>query len=146
MKEKAYMGCGWSIVGILVWLAYITLVWAMVGCKSVEYVPVIEHRTDTLIQTKVLKDSIYLKDSTHVSERGDTVRIEHWHTQLIKKEVHDTVYQSKTDTVPKPYVMLEYTDKPLTAWQKLRIHIGDIAIFATLILLIIFLMKRKFLP
>ena len=51
MKEKAYKGCGWSIVGFLVWLAYVTLVWAMVGCKNIEYVPVIEHRTDTVIKT-----------------------------------------------------------------------------------------------
>ena len=148
MKEKAYKGCGWSIVGFLVWLAYVTLVWAMVGCKSIEYVPVIEHRTDTLIQTNVRHDSIYLKDSTHVSERGDTVRIEHWHTEFIKKEVRDTVYQSKTDSVPAPYPVEKRVEvaAPLTWWQQTRIYIGNIAIFATIILLIILILKRKFLP
>jgi hypothetical protein len=146
MKEKAYMGCGWSIVGFLVWLAYVTLVWAMVGCKSIEYVPVVEHHTDTSYITKHHRDSIYLHDSTYIYERGDTVWIEKWHTRWRDIYQMDTIYMATHDTIPKPYVMLEYTDKPLTAWQKFRITLGNIAIFATLILLIIFLMKRKFLP
>ena len=64
MKEKAYKECGWSIVGFLVWLAYVTLVWALVGCKSIEYVPVVEHKTDTTYITKNHRDSIYVHDST----------------------------------------------------------------------------------
>ena len=43
----------------------------MVGCKSVEYVPVLEHRTDTVYQSKVVHDSIYQHDSTYNKEKGD---------------------------------------------------------------------------
>ena len=114
---------------------------ALSGCKSIEYVPVIEHHTDTLIQTKVLRDSVYLKDSTAVSEKGDTVKIEHWHTEFIKKEVHDTVYQAKTDTVPKPYPIIEYEEKPLNWWQRTIRDLGYIALGAIIIGVICLIFK-----
>jgi hypothetical protein len=122
------------------------MAWALAGCKSIEYVPVVEHKTDTTYITKNHRDSIYVHDSTYIHERGDTVWIERWHTRWRDRLMVDTIYQATHDTIPKPYVMLEYTDKPLSAWQKLRIFIGDIAIFATLIIMVIFLIKRKFLP
>jgi hypothetical protein len=145
-KIKAYKGCAWSIMGFLAWLLFLFLTWALVGCKSIEYVPVVEHKTDTTYITKNHRDSIYVHDSTYIHERGDTVWIERWHTRWRDRLMVDTIYQATHDTIPKPYVMLEYTDKPLSAWQKLRIFIGDIAIFATLIIMVIFLIKRKFLP
>ena len=161
MKEKAYKGCGWSIVGFLVWLAYITLVWAMVGCKSIEYVPIIEHRTDTVIKTHQRLDSIYVHDSTYIHERGDTVWIERWHTRWRDRLLLDTIYESVHDTVPALPALPSGTGtwqtpatyqspgspgSRLTWWQQTRIYIGNIAIFATIILLIIFFLKRKFLP
>ena len=136
----------WGVCGFLTWVAYCAVVWLLVGCKSVEYVPVVEHKTDTTYITKNHRDSIYVHDSTYIHERGDTVWIERWHTRWRNIYQIDTIYQATHDTIPKPYVMLEYTDKPLSAWQKLRIYIGDIAIFATLIIMVIFLIKRKFLP
>ena len=129
MKEKAYKGCGWSIVGFLVWLAYVTLVWAMVGCKSIEYVPVIEHHTDTLIQTKVQKDSVFMHDSVEVRIAGDTVTIDRWHTKYISKEVHDTIYQSKTDSVPAPYPVEVKVPAEMSRWQSFRLVLGNIALF-----------------
>lgn len=114
---------------------------ALSGCKSIEYVPVIEHHTDTLIQTKVLRDSVYLKDSTYVSEKGDTVRIEHWHTLYKTKEVHDTVYQAHCDTVPKPYAVIEYEEKPLNWWQRTIRDLGYIALGAIIIGVICLIFK-----
>ena len=159
-KEKAYKGCGWSIVGFLVWLAYVALVWAMVGCKSIEYVPVIEHRTDTVIKTHHRLDSIYVHDSTYIHERGDTVWVERWHTRWRDRLLLDTIYEAVHDTVPAlpvgtgtwhqpsamPGTCPPGSERSLTWWQQTRIYIGNIAIFATIILLIILFLKRKFLP
>ena len=140
MKEKA--------------LAYVALVWAMVGCKSIEYVPVIEHRTDTVIKTHQRLDSIYVHDSTYIHERGDTVWVERWHTRWRDRLLLDTIYEAVHDTVPALPVGTGTWQTPatyqspgsLTWWQQTRIYIGNIAIFATIILLIILFIKRKFLP
>ena len=118
----------------------------MVGCKSVEYVPVIEHHTDTLIQTKVQHDSIYINDSTVITEKGDTVKIEKWHTKYVEREVHDTTYISKTDSIPKPYPVIQELPAQLTWWQQTRLHIANILLWALLIVGIGWIIKNKLLP
>lgn len=136
---ETYRGCFITSLWMVL-LAFIAML-ALSSCKSIEYVPVIEHHTDTLIQTKVLRDSVYLKDSTMVETKGDTVRIEHWHTQIKTKEVHDTVYQSKTDTVPKPYPIIEYEEKPLTWWQRTIRDLGYLTLGAIIIGILLLILK-----
>ena len=92
----------WDIpLGILAAVAVLALL--MCSCKSIEYVPVIEHHTDSVYLTKVQRDSVYSHDSVYIKEKGDTVLIERWHTKYIEKQVHDTTYISKHDSIPVPY-------------------------------------------
>lgn len=116
----------------------------LTGCKTIEYVPVIEHKTDTLIQMKHQRDSVLMHDSITISEKGDTVRIEKWHTKYIEREVHDTTYMAKTDSVPQPYPVTEYVEKPLSWLQKTLIGAGSISILSLLVIIVIKI--RKFLP
>lgn len=144
-EERMKAGC-LQIISIVVTMTVGLLLCAMFGsCKSVEYVPVIEHHTDTLIQTKIVKDSVYLKDSTHVSEKGDTVRIEHWRTQFVKKEVHDTVYISKTDSVPTPYPVevIKKVPAELTMWERLKMKAGGIAILLCIFAFLFWIWRTK---
>ena len=96
------------------------------SCTTTQYIPVIEHHTDTLIQTKVQKDSIYVHDSTIVEKGDSIIKIEHWHTKYVDREVHDTTYVSKTDTIPAPYPVetIKEVDKPLAWWQKTLMWLG----------------------
>ena len=116
----------------------------LTGCTTTKYVPVIEHQTDTLIQRVVERDSIHVHDSIRVTEKGDTIRIERWHTKFVEREVHDTLYQAKSDTIPQPYPVTEYVEKPLAWWQKGLIWIGIIALMV-LIVIVVWKLKR-FLP
>ena len=115
------------------------------SCTTTKYVPVIEHHTDTLIQMKIMKDSVYLKDSTHVSEKGDTVKIEHWRTEFVKKEVHDTIYISKTDSIPAPYPVEVIKEVPaeLSWWQRLKMKVGGAAIILCLLAFLIWVWRSK---
>ena len=103
------------------------------GCTTTQYVPVIEHKTDTLIQTKVQKDSIWLHDSIKVTEKGDTVRIEKWHTKYVEKQVHDTLYQSKTDSIPVPYEVVKEVPRKRTTIDWVLTITGLLAIIAVII-------------
>ena len=114
------------VVGMLICLLF-------GSCKSVEYVFVPQTHTDTLIVTKVQHDSIYINDSTVITEKGDTVTIEKWHTKYVEKQVHDTTYVSKTDTIPKPYPVEKEVPAELTWWQQTRLHIANILLWALLI-------------
>jgi len=94
------------------------------ACKHVEYITVPEHHTDTLIVTKHQRDSVWLHDSIQIREKGDTLLIEKWHTKYIEKQVHDTCYQSRTDSIPVPYPVTEYVEKQLTKWQRTKMEMG----------------------
>lgn len=101
----------------------------LIGCKTRERVVMVETtRTDTTYITKHQRDSIWLHDSIYVSEkqRGDTIFVESrkWLTKYVEKEVHDTVYQSKVDSVPVPYPVPQYIENELTWWQRTKMKAG----------------------
>lgn len=110
---------------------------ALVGCKQTEYVTVEKVSHDTTYITKHQRDSVWLHDSTFVHEKGDTLLIEKWHTKYREKEVHDTTYISKCDTVPVPYPVKEYVEKKLNFFQKMTMTIGGFAILIGLIWVVI---------
>lgn len=91
---------GWYLLTITLSLLTCCL---LTGCSTTRYVPVVEHRTDTLLCYSSIRDSIYVHDSIRVREKGDTVTIERWHTRWRDRLQHDTLYISMTDSVPKPY-------------------------------------------
>lgn len=124
------------------------LILAVVGfvltaCKHVEYVVVPEHHTDTLIVTKQQRDSIWLHDSVLVREKGDTLLIEKWHTKYVEKQVHDTCYQSRTDSIPVPYPVTEYVEKQLTRWQQAKMNLGLVFMGVLGLLGVLGVMKLK---
>ena len=116
-------------------LSVAVLLAVLTGCRQVEYVTIEKVRTDTTYITKWQRDSIWLHDSIRVKENGDSIIIERWHTKYVEKLLHDTLYQSKTDSVPVPYPVTQYVEKQLTWWQRTQMYAGDLVLIALLILL-----------
>ena len=133
------------LTGITLGLIACALITLCSSCTTTKYVPVIEHHTDTLIQTKVQKDSVFMHDSVEVRIAGDTMTIDRWHTKYISKEVHDTIYQSKTDSVPAPYPVEVIKEVPaeLTMWQLLKMKVGGAAIILLLLAFAIWVWRTK---
>ena len=138
----AYKICYACFIGILICI----VVALLSSCKSVEYVPVTvyEKKTDSIYFTKVERDSIYVKDSTSIKQKGDTVLIEKWHTKYKDRAVHDTLYQSKIDSIPVPYPVEKLVEKELSKPQKGLMYMGGFSLFAILIFAIFKI--KKFLP
>lgn len=118
----------------------------MVSCKTKEVVTVTEHHTDTLRLVQHHRDSIYLHDSTFVREyiQGDTVRIvtEMWHTKFRDVVKTDTIYRSRTDSVPVPYPVVKEVKKPLTMIEKGLMGTGIASIVGLLFYFFILFKKR----
>lgn len=102
------------------------------GCTTTKYVTVPEYHTDTLRVSRNIRDSIYVHDSIWVSEqqRGDTIllTITKWLTKYVERLSHDTIYQSKTDSVPAPYPVEKKVPAKLTWWQQTRMHVGGVVL------------------
>lgn len=143
--NKESMSISSILAGIILGLIACALITLCSSCTTTKYVPVIEHHTDTLIQTKVQKDSIFMHDSVEVRIAGDTVTIDRWHTKYISKEVHDTIYQSKTDSVPAPYPVEVIKEVPaeLTMWQRLKMKVGGAAIILLLLAFAIWVWRTR---
>ena len=112
------------------------------GCTTTKYVPVPEYHTDTLRQVTVRHDSVMVHDSIHVSDKGDTVRIERWHTQYRDRWRTDTIYQSKRDSIPYPVEVTKEVPAKLTWWQQTRLHLANILLYGLLIVGIIYVGKK----
>lgn len=126
-------------------LIYLFIATAMLtGCKTRERI--VEHvRTDTLVQLRHHRDSIYVHDSTYVRECGDTLYIERWHTAWRDRVQTDTVRVSHTDSVPVPYTVevVKEVERPLTWWQKVRIGFANVALLSAVLLILVALIKHK---
>lgn len=143
-EEGKYGGCAFALVG-----AIVCIVWLLIfnSCTTVRYVPVVEHRTDTVQITKQQRDSIWLHDSIYMKEymSGDTVYMlrDRWHTKYIESIRHDTTYISKRDTIPCPYPVEVEVERQLTWWQRLRLYLGNIVLMAGVFGICIWLVKMK---
>ena len=116
----------------------------MAGCKTKERVVTVEKvRNDTTYITKHQRDSVWLHDSIHVTEKGDTIRIEKWHTKYVERATHDTLYQHKTDSVPVPYPVEKLVERELTWWQQTRMHLGEALLAIAGIAVVVFVVRRK---
>ena len=116
----------------------------MAGCKTKERVVTVEKvRNDTTYITKHQRDSVWLHDSIHVTEKGDTIRIERWHTKYVEKATHDTLYQATHDTIPQPYPVEKLVERELTWWQQTRMHLGEALLALAGIAVVVFVVRRK---
>ena len=99
----------------------------LAGCSTTHYVPVVENHTDTLYISKEKRDSIWMHDSIHIKEKGDSILIEKWHTKYIEKILHDTIIHHQTDTIPKPYEVVREVkvEKELSWWQRTKMIMGQ---------------------
>ena len=140
MKQGRTLGCATVVVFVITFIALFFLT----GCTTTKVVTVPEVHTDTTYITQHQRDSIWLHDSIHVTERGDTIRIERWHTKYISKEVHDTLYRAKTDSIPVPYEVVKEVPRPRSKLELVVFCAGLISIMA---LIFFFALKAKrFLP
>lgn len=126
----------WHIpLGMLAAVAVLALL--MCSCKSIEYVPVVEKHMvhDSIYFTQIQRDSIWQHDSILIKDRGDTVWVEKWHTKYVEKQVHDTTYIAKVDSIPVPYEVKVEVPAELSFIQKLCVYVGAFVIFIGMILL-----------
>lgn len=102
----------------------------LAGCRTTKYVTVPEQHTDTVLQVKQQRDSVWLHDSVFVHEytKGDTIfrDRDRWHTHYVERLTVDTFYQSRVDSVLLPYEVVKEVPRELTWWQQVRIHMGEL--------------------
>lgn len=138
LKEYRLL-CGYLVTVLLL----VAIAFVLCGCSTTKYVPVESIRIDTVYQSNIIRDSVYLHDSVYVKEwqKGDTVFLDRdrWHTKYVEKEIHDTLYQSKVDSIQVPYPV----EKELTWWQRTKIEFGEVMFLLLFIVFGIIIIKIR---
>lgn len=120
-----------SVILLYFMAMLVLLAMAVTSCRSVRYVPVETVKHDSVYVGKVVRDSVFVKDSVLVV-KGDTVTEYRWKYVFKYKNRTDTLYVSRTDTIRVPYPV----EARLTKWQRFKMEAGGYAIALAVILVI----------
>nr|WP_294813604.1 hypothetical protein [Prevotella sp.] len=130
---------------LLFLLFLVLLLLLLSSCKTTStsaIVPVHSATHDTLWLSKLKYDSIYIDRWQRIERKADTVFCEKTKTEFRYRLLRDTVYKTRTDTIPVvrqvPVVKKERYTPPLT---KFLACLGIIALGASVIIL--FKFKRS---
>ena len=121
----------------ILFLLFMTLL--LGSCKVKEKiveVPIPQIKTEIKYIDKVKYDSIYLKDSIYIIQKGDTIYNIKVAYRYKYKYLKDTITINKTDTITKLQKVTEIKVKnQLNAVQKILMYIGLFSILLFLIIL-----------
>lgn len=120
----------------ILFLLFMTLL--LGSCKMKEKiveVPIPQIKTEIKYIDKVKYDSIYLKDSVYIIQKGDTIYNNKVAYRYKYKYLKDTITVNKTDTIIRLQKVTEIKVKnQLNAVQKILMYIG---LFSLLMFIII---------
>ena len=103
------------------------------SCRSIRHIPIETVKHDSIYISKILHDSIYQRDSIYVDRKGDTVLIYKDRYLYKYKNLIDTMYINRIDSIQIPYSV----EKQLTRWQSVKMELGG-WIFGVIILFALF--------
>lgn len=99
---------------------WVLLFLCLCGCRT-EYVPVESVRYDSLMIEKLMRDSVFVRDSVYVQEKGDTIyKYKDKYVYVYKNRV-DTFYMEKIREreVPVP------VERKLTWWERVKLEYAE---------------------
>ena len=99
---------------------WVLLFLCLCGCRT-EYVPVESVRYDSLMIEKLIRDSVFVRDSVYVQKKGDTIyKYKDKYVYVYKNRV-DTFYMEKIreKEVPVP------VERKLTWWERVKLEYAE---------------------
>ena len=110
------------------------------ACGTIKYVPIETVKTE--YRNTIARDSIFLRDSIFVKEKGDTVFLERYRYMYRDRILRDSVIVRDTIRVPYPIEKIKEVKKPLSGWQNFQVWCGRIAFIVALLCVACFARKR----
>lgn len=120
-----------------VWLVLVVCV-VMVGCRTLPEPLPLRVERDSIYLSRVERDSVFVRDSVTIREKGDTVYRDRWRVEYRERVLRDTAYIERNDTITNE------VEKALTWWERTRMAAGDVALGVLLIYLILRYGKKVF--
>ena len=108
----------WEWIVIVVAVAMLIL--STCACSRVQYVPMIEHKTDSVYVEKIKYDSIEIKVKEY--GRQDTI----FRDSIVVRYKYrvDTIYSHSRDSIPYPVEVVKKVERSLNWYEKTMIRLG----------------------
>ena len=102
------------------------------GCRT-EYIPVESVRYDRVMIEKLMRDSVFVRDSVYLKEKGDTIYKYKDRFVYVYKNRVDTFFAEKIREIEVPVPV----ERKLTWWEVVKMEWLD-RIFAALIIVALY--------
>lgn len=139
------VGFGIDILGIMDELDFLKFFWIsllgfcllMCGCRT-EYVPVESVRLDSVIIASLDRDSVFVRDSVYLRERGDTVLKYKDKYVYVYRNVTDTftVYRDREIEVPVP------VERKLSWWERVKLEYAEWVIGVLVAVALVYALRK----
>ena len=122
-------------------IAIMALAWLTLGSCKTKYVSVPEIHTEyiTRVDTTVIMDSVYQRDSVYVERKGDTLYV----NKTLYRDRYHNIYKVKKDTVVKrDSVNVAYpVEKEISRSERLFVAMGKFS--SALVIALLFVIGVK---
>lgn len=135
--KSNFSGC--SPVALAIVMIFFFVLTVVCSCTTTKYIPVESIRTE--YKEKLQRDSIYLKDSIYIREKGDTVFFTKYSTKYVERLRVDSFSKIDSIQVPYPVEVIKKVEKSLTWWQSIKMELGGFSM-GILIILLAFLVYK----
>lgn len=107
------------------------------GCRT-EYVPIESVRYDSVIIEKLMRDSVFVRDSVYMKEKGDTVfKFKNKYVYVYKNRV-DTVFIEKIREVEVPVPV----ERKLSWWERVKLNYAEWVIGVLVAIALVYALRK----
>lgn len=134
MKVKWYDTDFWQVAFYVIGILLVAFL--LSGCKT-KYVPMEKVICRDVVKHDTLhtSDSVFVRDSIFLRQKGDTCFLDRWHEKSIYKNVYKVKVDSflKRDSIPVPYPV----EKQFSKWEQFQLKYAVWSFGALCMLLIV---------
>ena len=107
------------------------------GCRT-EYVPIESVRYDSLMITKLMRDSVFVRDSVYLKEKGDTVYKYKDRFVYVYKNRVDTFFAEKIREIE----VLVPVERKLTWWERVKLNYAEWVIAVLVAIALVYALRQ----
>lgn len=107
------------------------------GCRT-EYVPIESVRYDSVMVEKLMRDSVFVRDSVYLKEKGDTVYKYKDRFVYVYKNRVDTFFAEKIREIEVPVPV----ERKLSWWERVKLKYAEWVIGALVAIALVYALRQ----
>ena len=109
----------------------------MCGCRT-EYVPIESVRYDSVMIEKLMRDSVFVRDSVYLKEKGDTIYKYKDRFVYVYKNRVDTFSAEKIREIEVPVPV----ERKLSWWERVKLKYAEWVIGALVAIALVYALRK----